>query len=186
MYERRLRKNSLRNWIFVVVSGGVGSAVFCDGRIFRGSGGYAGELGHTAVEAGGTPCACGNRGCLERYVSMKELRERFGFTDYTEVVDKAASGSQRERAILAYIADKLSVALVNCVNLFDPEAVVLYGELNYRSEVLFSMLSQRIRRHSAVAGIREILLLPSQIPENGHLISSADAILDAYFSRKLN
>ena len=102
------------------------------------------------------------------------------------MVDKAASGSQRERAILAYIADKLSVALVNCVNLFDPEAVVLYGELNYRSEVLFSMLSQRIRRHSAVAGIREILLLPSQIPENGHLISSADAILDAYFSRKLN
>lgn len=186
MYEKRLRKNSLHSWIFIVISGGVGSAVFSDGRLFRGSGGYAGELGHTSVEANGPLCACGNRGCLEGYLSMKALRARFGFTDYATVVDAAIAGGEKELAILEYIADKLSVALVNCVNLFDPEAVVLYGELNYRPELLLELLARRTRERSAVAGIHDVLLAPSLIGENGDLVSSATAILDAYFSRRLN
>ena len=78
------------------------------------------------------------------------------------------------------------MALVNCVNLFDPEAVVLYGELNYRPELLLELLARRTRERSAVAGIHDVLLAPSLIGENGDLVSSATAILDAYFSRRLN
>ena len=185
MYERRLRKNAHRNWVFVAVTDGIGSAIFSEGTVFRGSGGYAGELGHTAVEAGGIPCACGNRGCLERYISMRALRERFGFEDYKEVAQSAERGSADALGILAYIADKLSVALVNCVNLFDPEAIVLYGELNEAKDQLFPMISQRINRHSAVAAVHSVELSPSLIAERGDLISSADAILNAWFSRKL-
>ena len=52
MYEKRLRKNSLHSWIFIVISGGVGSAVFSDGRLFRGSGAPA---RWQAPRAGGRP-----------------------------------------------------------------------------------------------------------------------------------
>ncbi|MBQ7337504.1 MAG: ROK family transcriptional regulator [Clostridia bacterium] len=185
MHERSLRRGTLQNWIFIVVTDGIGSAFFSDGRLYRGHGGYAGELGHTSVEREGIPCACGNRGCLERYIAMDSLKHHFNFADYHTVVDRAEAGDAAALEILDYIAQILSHALVNYVNLINPEAIVLYGELNYKSELLFGKIEQRIRAHSTVAGIQTVHVLPALMQENATLSSSADAIFEAYFTQKL-
>ena len=45
-----------------------------DGGVMRGAWGNAGEIGHIPVVPDGEPCPCGNRGCLERYLSLEALR----------------------------------------------------------------------------------------------------------------
>ena len=186
MHERRLRQGSLSSWSFVIVTDGVGSASFIDDKLLRGAGGYAGELGHISVEAEGPLCACGNRGCLERCISADNLREKFGMESYRAAADAAERGEEQGRAALAYVADCLSLALSSLVNLLNPEAIVLYGELNYKRELLFPLIEEQIRRRAAVGRASGVTLLASLADENAVIASSADAILDAYFGQKFN
>jgi len=186
MHERRLRQGSLSSWSFVIVTDGVGSASFIDDKLLRGAGGYAGELGHISVEAEGPLCACGNRGCLERCISADNLHEKFGMESYRAAADAAERGEEQGRAALAYVADCLSLALSSLVNLLNPEAIVLYGELNYKKELLFPLIEEQIRRRAAVGRASGVTLLASLADENAVIASSADAILDAYFGQKFN
>ena len=52
-----------------MVSSGIGAGLIVDGRPYRGGGGMAGEIGHVLVDETGPICRCGNRGCLETYIS---------------------------------------------------------------------------------------------------------------------
>jgi glucokinase len=63
----------LRDVIMLTLGTGVGGGLWLDGRVYRGASGGAGELGHTIVRAGGLPCPCGSRGCLEVYTSGRAL-----------------------------------------------------------------------------------------------------------------
>jgi len=67
---------------FVYVSGeiGIGAGVVVQGRLFRGTHGFAGELGHVVVRPEGPPCRCGGRGCLERYAGQEALLAAAGIT----------------------------------------------------------------------------------------------------------
>ena len=59
--------------VMLTLGTGVGGGLLLDGRVYRGAGGGAGELGHTIVQADGLPCLCGSRGCLEMYASGPAL-----------------------------------------------------------------------------------------------------------------
>src|SRR6202012_4358449 len=51
--------------VYLKVSSGIGAGLILNGRLYRGAGGLAGELGHVLVDPDGIVCRCGNRGCLE-------------------------------------------------------------------------------------------------------------------------
>ncbi|MDW6025711.1 ROK family transcriptional regulator [Mesorhizobium sp. BAC0120] len=90
---------------------GLGGALVHEGRVMRGAWGNAGEIGHIPVVPDGEPCPCGNRGCLERYLSLDALR-------------RAGSG---EAAWLKAVTPIFRNAIATIENLFDPETVVLGG-----------------------------------------------------------
>ena len=83
------------------------------GAVLRGTHGNAGELGHLPLVLEGDLCPCGNRGCLERYLSM-EAYERRGRTI-------------GEDAWIAEVAPLLQSAVVTIENLYDPEVVIFGG-----------------------------------------------------------
>jgi predicted NBD/HSP70 family sugar kinase len=60
---------------FIYVSGevGIGAGIILGGELFRGTHGWAGELGHVAVHPDGPPCHCGSRGCLEQYAGQEAI-----------------------------------------------------------------------------------------------------------------
>lgn len=103
----------LTNFYYLFLGVGLGGSVIYDGRVMRGAFGNAGEIGHVPLVPGGEACACGNRGCLERYVSLEAHDRRV-----------AEIG---EEAWLDEIAPIFRAAIVMIENLFDPEAVVLGG-----------------------------------------------------------
>jgi predicted NBD/HSP70 family sugar kinase len=90
---------------------GLGGVMVHDGSVMRGAWGNAGEIGHIPVVPGGEPCPCGNRGCLERYLSLEALRRW--------------NGSEAEW--VAEIGPIFQNAIAIVENLFDPETVILGG-----------------------------------------------------------
>jgi len=90
---------------------GLGGAMVHDGSVLRGAWGNAGEIGHIPVVFGGEPCPCGNRGCLERYLSL-DARGRWRGSDDEWVAE---------------VGPVFRNAITIIENLFDPETVVLGG-----------------------------------------------------------
>lgn len=123
-----------RDFVLVAGHSGIGGAVHLDGRLVRGAGGFAGELGHVTVEQGGRPCGCGDRGCLEAYLSEHaieaQLRERgVAVRGYEGAAVRAAAGDAVVLAVLDDVGARLGRALADVVDLLDPECIVLAGSL---------------------------------------------------------
>lgn len=63
-----------KNMVYLTISTGIGGGIILDGKIFEGTNGTAGELGHMSIDWQGERCPCGNRGCLEYYASGTAIR----------------------------------------------------------------------------------------------------------------
>lgn len=172
--------------LFLVIQDGIGSAILSDGKVVRGSSGFAGELGHTSVDLNGKPCSCGNRGCLEQYITLKALKETFGFCDYKTVVDNAYADDEKSLLILNYIAKYLSCALTNSIRILDLDCIVIFGELNYRSEKLLELLRTQIKNQTSSFDNNSInISIAKMAPETADITSTAK-ILDEFYNQNLD
>lgn len=122
------------NFIYIFIGMGLGAGLFINGQIYRGLRGAAGEIGHIIVEPGGKICECGNRGCLERYVSLRAAYEAIGEAE--DDPDSLAKLEQRlndnDPAVKAWLkdaAEKLRMGILALESTLDPEAVFIGGLL---------------------------------------------------------
>ena len=90
---------------------GLGGAMVHDGAVMRGGWGNAGEIGHIPAMLDGEPCPCGNRGCLERYLSLEAYNRR----------------GLPQAEWVAEIAPVFHNAIRTIENLLDPKTIVLGG-----------------------------------------------------------
>lgn len=138
-----------RSLLYVTVSTGVGGGWVLGGRVWRGAGGMAGEIGHTLADGCGPPCYCGKRGCVERLGSGPFLAEHardllaerpedgaelralvqgeIGIVTAKEVAEAAEAGDALAWEVLGRAAWALGVGIGNAANLINPERVVLGG-----------------------------------------------------------
>ena len=138
----------VRNFIYVYADFGVGSGIVADGKLYMGSSGVAGEFGHTIVEAGGRACYCGNKGCLEMYSAspaiVRELREKMKTGEatilsrlstpeelnFSHVLEALKKNDHLTTAAFEQAGRMLGLALANLINLFNPEMIIIGGELS--------------------------------------------------------
>ncbi len=149
---------SINNFVCINIKSGIGSGIFAGGRLYRGAGGSAGEIGHVTVDENGPKCACGNYGCLETMASVKYLEEkakrliRQGTAsslnniasaddlDLDAIVLAAVDGDQAARGILMESARYLGIAISNIVNTLNPSKVVIGKEFAKYSEIVMEEL----------------------------------------------
>lgn len=123
------------NFLVVTIGTGVGAGIVIDGVALRGSGGGAGEIGHTPVIEDGPVCTCGNHGCLEAIVGQEALvargralgviGESAGIVALTE---RADAGDAAAAAIFSEAGHVLGRTLAGIVQSIDPEIVIVLGE----------------------------------------------------------
>jgi glucokinase-like ROK family protein len=132
----------LSDFVVITIGTGIGGGIVSQGKLLCGQHGFAGSIGHTAIHAGGRPCNCGRRGCLEAYVStaalLREFRERGG-TGADATMDDAAlalkvnqlarNGDPAAQSAYGALAENLAEGIGNLFNLFDPQVVLLSGGL---------------------------------------------------------
>ena len=129
--------------VFAAILGtGAGAGIAVHGRVLQGPNRLAGEWGHNPLPwavAGDDPaieCWCGQRGCIETFVSGSGLARDHALFDPdaaiggAEIVRRADAGDAACRATLDRHAHRLARALAAVINLLDPDLIVLGGGLS--------------------------------------------------------
>ncbi|MGW2821160.1 ROK family protein [Streptomyces sp. NPDC001443] len=151
--ELWLGEGTPRDFLHVSAEIGIGAAVVVDGRLLRGTRGFAGELGHVPVRPDGPECACGGRGCLEQYAGEEAVLRAAGLEPGEDRVGllagRAAAGDEAVRRALRDAGTAFGVALTGAVNLLDPETVVLGGALAGLAPWLLPALQEELARRTA-------------------------------------
>ena len=152
------------NSIFVTLGTGVGGGIIIGGKPFSGPHGIASEIGHMITVAGGELCTCGNRGCWERYASATAIiregrkyamlhpdcaiaRAVNGNLDEITartVIDLAKEGDGPANALFDEYIEHLCIGLVNLINLYDPEVIVLGGGVSHAGQFLLDKVNAQL------------------------------------------
>lgn len=151
-----------KNAIMVTLGTGVGGGVVLDGKVFEGHVGPGTEMGHTTLILGGELCGCGRRGCLEAYASATALLRqrraaeeahpestmcRFDPADGSAVFICAAEGDATAQAVKEQYITYLGEGLVNFVNIFAPEVILIGGGVSNAGDDLILPLADYVREH---------------------------------------
>ncbi len=168
--------------VFLKVASGVGAGIILGGELHRGSSGMAGEIGHITVDEGGPYCRCGNRGCLEAYVSVTHvlsvLHATMPGSTFAEVLTQARQGHPAAVRAIEDVGHRLGYALSGVVNLLAPGAVVLGGEMSGAGELLLAPLRTTLRRHCLDAVASDTVVAVTPLGEEASVIGAVDVALD--------
>jgi N-acetylglucosamine repressor len=128
--------------VYVAAGLGIGAGIVIDGRLFRGTLGVAGEIGHMSIDFDGPKCECGNNGCLEHYCSAIALqrevkKELANFPDsplqrdhsFEAILGAIGAGDDLAVREMHKAAWHLGLGLVNVVNLFNPDVITIGDEM---------------------------------------------------------
>nr|BFD86169.1 ROK family transcriptional regulator [Streptomyces sp. Xyl84] len=178
--ELWLGEDTPPDFLHVSAEIGIGAALVVDGRLLRGTRGFAGELGHVPVEPEGPACPCGGRGCLEQYAGEEAVLRAAGMAAGEGRVGllatRAAAGDEDVRRALHDAGRALGVALTGAVNLLDPRSVVLGGALAGLAPWLLPALEAELDRRTAGPACPVTV---SRFGPEGPLLGAAHAVVRA-------
>ncbi len=171
-----------KSLVFLTVGTGIGSGIILDGCLWRGSGGFAGELGHVTVNPEGDPCSCGNHGCLETEVSASRIVEHFvrlgggkprpSLTS-EEVFLRAKKGDKAALESLARCGSYLGIGLSIVINLLNPERILIGGGVVAAGEFLLEPAVAEARRRSHPVSFACVRIGPASLGNAAGLIGAA-------------
>lgn len=190
-----------RNVVMVAIGTGIGAALLIDGQLYRGSFGTAPELGHIQVVPDGRSCACGKRGCWERYCSGtalvetslelmvahpeiptvlahevgNEARQLTG----RRVMQAAATGDPIAARALDEFSDWLGVGLSMVADVFDPDLVVIAGGVGSAGAQFLPQSCQRYAENLTGRGYRPLARIKqAELGANAGQVGAAALVLE--------
>jgi glucokinase len=154
------------SFVMITLGAGVGGALVLEGRVFRGTRGLAGEIGHLCLDAQGPYCSCGSRGCFEQYASASAIersyREKIAKRgaapgpgspeDSAElrsisaetVFQRAKAGDPSAKEVVRETAGHIARVFGNLVNIFDTQACIIGGGISAAGEQLLQPVQETI------------------------------------------
>ncbi len=152
-----------RDSVLITIGTGIGSGIILDGKLFEGYRSAGSEIGHMVICRNGEPCACGRRGCFERYASARALIARTrsemeadpdsALWEFAPSLDKAdgrtvfsalKKGDKGAKRVLEDYISALGEGLLNVANIFRPQAIILGGGISAEGETLLAPLREYI------------------------------------------
>jgi len=122
-----------RNLVFGVIMGtGCGGGIVYKGEVFTGPQSIAGEWGHMCIDPQGPVCYCGQRGCVETFISGGGLENRYAekFGErrpLKEIEAEYFAGEPKAVEFMREFFDRFGRALANLIDILDPDIIVLGG-----------------------------------------------------------
>ena len=168
-----------RDAIYIMVSGGVGAGLILGGELYRGAGGTAGELGHVLVDEAGPICRCGNRGCLEMMAGgraiIELLRPSHGDAlTLDDVIALVAEGDSGARRAIADAGRVLGRSVAAIVNAFNPELVIVGGELSAADEILLDPLRDAVHRYAIPSAAQQVRITRGVLGERAEVLGALE------------
>lgn len=192
----------VENLIFVKIGTGIGAGIICEGIIYRGSKGSAGDIGHISVNKSGPLCHCGNKGCLEAVAAGPAIAERAlsavqagkspilakraeknGKVLRGEDVGEAArEGDAVALEVIRESGQYVGDVLASLVNFYNPEMIVIGGGVSNLGNLLLSSIRQAVLNRSTPLATRDLQIIFSAIGPDAGVFGAVDLAMDYMFT----
>jgi glucokinase len=179
-------RRKIPNLICITVGTGIGGGLVVNGRLYRGMTGSAGEIGHMTLFPEGTPCSCGNQGCLERYVGAramaaearraiasgeKTLIRKMVGDDLSQITPLIVEQAARQKDRLALelweqAGERLGITLASVINMLNPQWIVLAGGLSRAGRLLVDPLRRTISKRSFPTPAQAVTIVISKLDQD--------------------
>lgn len=184
---------SVADMIYVTVSTGIGGGIVAGGKLYEGSCGAAGEVGHMVIDVNGPECPCGRYGCWEALASGRALAERTVLrieegeaSSISELVGgdlekidaqlvsiAAQQGDALAKEMIATTAYYVGVGLANLINLFNPSMILIGGGLTKIGEALMGPAAAVARERAYVADACDLEIRGALLGDDSPLLGAA-------------
>jgi len=139
-----------KNLISLNIGLGVGMGIIIDKQLYTGENGYAGEIGHTILIPNGKKCVCGNKGCLEKYISDVAIIEKYkeltnDQITIEEFISRLKSKDKNAIEIYKEFIDHLSITINNISQSFNPQIIVIKNKLIENTPESISQIKNSLR-----------------------------------------
>ncbi len=165
----------------------------------------AGEIGHMTVDPDGrAPCIYGHQGCLESLASANAIvakarkkmnrgassliREMVGEVEnmtIDTVLQAADKGDKLAQQLLGEAAKYISIAIVNCIRMFNPGTIIIGGSMVTPSNFLFSTIRQLVNEQPYVVPNKKIKIVPAKLGKDSCAIGAVSLVLKQLFESSL-
>jgi len=184
------------DFIVITLGTGIGGAFFTDSKLFVGSRGLAGLIGHMSVDPNGRECNCGGIGCVERYSSgtglVQTARELIELGEKSILTEKPGDETQitAQSVFEAFIKNdnvasksvrvmtkSLGTLIGSLVTLLNPRLVVIGGGLTASADCFLEETIEEARKHSSPAAFSQVRIAASRFPKDICLVGAAALVL---------
>lgn len=183
--------------VYVEYSEGIAMSLVINGEFYRGADGFAGELGHMALDPRGPACVCGRHGCLERLTSIQTLADTINkrhrclglpprlnrFSSIEDLIKICRSDSVAAKAASTVAGRHLGPALVNIAHLLNPRRIVIGGVLGEAlGEHLLPVLKRFFRGQAMPPYVQTTDIIVSRQGQNATAVGAALMMMRAVFN----
>lgn len=179
-----------KNVLFINIGWGLGMGIMIDGKLYKGKSGFSGEIGHTYGYDNQIICHCGKKGCVETEVSCSALYRKFiehlqaGETsiilsekDIEEItLDDIFSAINREDLLaielVEQIGQQLGSHIGSLINTFNPDMVIIGGEMSRAGDFLLQPVISAIRKYTLSLMSRDSEIVLSKLKDQACVIGS--------------
>lgn len=182
----------LKNVVGLTIGTGIGGGLVLDGKMYRGSGFAAGEIGQMSIHFDGKPGHYGNSGALERYTGNQQIAEhavqRYAeagiekeIADCTpkKIADAAQAGDDIARQIWGEVADWLGTAISSIAWLLNPDVFVIGGGVAQAGDLIFGPLKRKVQSMLSTVVWERLQILPARFSNEAGIIGNAALAADA-------
>ena len=183
----------VNNLILLTLGTGIGGGIIINGELYSGPCGSAGEIGHTTIDVNGPRCSCGNVGCLEMLASgtavAQEAVRRISqgeSSSLTDIVDgkvgnitaeevgvAAQNGDSLALEVISKAATYLGVGMVNLVNIFNPEMIIIGGGMAQMGDLLLDTARQVVKERAFPLSAQAVRIVTAQLGDNAGVLGAA-------------
>lgn len=165
-----------RHLVYVALGTGIGGGIIIDGKLYSGAAGAAGEIGHMTIDVNGPVCECGNTGCWEVLASgsaiAHQAKQRLNEGSQTSILKYAGGnpegitaqtvfaaaeqGDALARQLIGQASYHLGVGMVNLVNTFNPEVILIGGGLSNMGDMLLKPALKLVKERAFTAASESV------------------------------
>ena len=182
----------MRDFVVITLGTGMGSCLFSNGMVHKGSDGFAGEVGHTCVVRNGRTCGCGKKGCLETYTAAKGIvmtaQEVLAESDAPSLMRSAEQltpklitkfcdqGDELAREVYRRAGHLLGLGLANYASVVNPEAFIFTGGIAKAGDWLMDPMKDSFETYvyNNIKGKTKFLI--SELDEDNHDVLGASVL----------
>lgn len=191
----------IANFVTLNISNGIGAGIIINNTPYYGVDFSAGEIGHIVVEADGDKCNCGNYGCLETVSSNNNIIrkaiklikqgvstslsrdvEDINKLSIQDICDAAKNGDEMSITILKEAARYIGIAITNLINILNPTAIVVVGEIFENTTYAIETLNEIVKNRGLKLSSENVRIIRSLLGRDAAVIGAATLVIQEIFN----